>query len=146
MLLIADSDVCCRAELRRFFSKRGFLVLTAADGLGCLDELVAMKPDVLVLALDIPWGGGDGVIARLNDGLPVGKKLSIFVIGGGPPKELSERTGVARCNCFSKPVHKEELLDRIGKELAIGRCDSGDGPCPAGKNARKTVMAPGTTK
>ena len=74
ILLIADSDVRRRGELRRFFSSSGFLVVAAADGLGCLAELGAMETDVLVIALEIPWGGGDGVIAQLNEGLPVRRK------------------------------------------------------------------------
>ena len=120
ILLIADNDVRRRGELRRFFSGSGFLVAAAADGLGCLAELVALEADVLVIALEIPWGGGDGVIARLNDGLPVRRKPLIVVIGDVPTDMLSARTGVAPCNCFSTPLRHEDLLDRIGMELAIG--------------------------
>ena len=69
ILLIADNDVRRRGELRRFFSDSGFLVAAASNGLECLAALVALEPDVLVTALEIPWGGGGGVIARLNDGL-----------------------------------------------------------------------------
>lgn len=72
-LLIADNDVHRRRHLRRFFSESGFLVTAATDGLECLEALVALEPDVLVVEVSIPWGGGDGVIARLHDGLPIGK-------------------------------------------------------------------------
>ncbi len=119
ILLIADNDMRRRGELRRFFSSNGFLVAAASDGLGCLAEVVALEPDALVIALEIPWGGGDGVIARLNDGLPVRRKPFILVMGDAPPGVLSMRTGVAPCNCFPKPVRKEDLLDRIGVELGI---------------------------
>ncbi len=118
-LLIADNDVRRRRELRRFFFGSGFLVAVASDGLGCLAEVVALEPDVLVIALDLPWGGGDGVIARLNDGLPVRQKPLILVIGDASPEVLSARTGVAACDCFPMPVRKGELLDRIGMELGI---------------------------
>ena len=118
-LLIADNDVRRRRELRRFFFGSGFLVAAASDGLGCLAEIVALEPDVLVIALDLPWGGGDGVIARLNDGLRVRRKPLILVMGDASPEVLSVRTGVAPCNCFPMPVRKGELLDRIGMELGI---------------------------
>jgi CheY-like chemotaxis protein len=119
ILLVADDDVRRRHELRRFFADGGFLVASAGNGLECLAKLRAMEPDVLVIALEIPWGGGDGVIARLNDGLPVGRKPVVLVIGDAPAEVLSARTGVAPCNCFSKPLRKEDLLDRIGMELGI---------------------------
>jgi CheY-like chemotaxis protein len=64
ILLIADADVRRRNELRRFFWDSGFLVAVAGNGLECLAELLALEPDVLVIALEIPWGGGDGVIER----------------------------------------------------------------------------------
>jgi FixJ family two-component response regulator len=119
ILLIADNDVRRRGELRRFFSNSGFLVAAASNGLECVAELVAMEPDSLVIELDIPWGGGDGVIARLNDGLRVGRKPIVLVMGDAPAEVLAARTGVALCNCFSKPFRKEHLLDRIGMEVAL---------------------------
>ena len=119
ILLIADNNARRRAELRRFFWDSGFLVASAAHGLECAAELLTLEPDVLVIALEIPWGGGDGVIARVNDGLPIDKKPLILVVGDAPADTLSERTGVAACNCFSTPFRQEGLLERIGMELAV---------------------------
>ena len=107
ILLIADNDVRRRNELRRFFWDSGFLVAAAAHGLECLAELLALEPHVLVIALEIPWGGGDGVIARLNEGLPIGRKPLILVIGDAPADTLSARTGVPPCSCFSTPLCHE---------------------------------------
>jgi DNA-binding response OmpR family regulator len=122
ILLIADSDVRRRGELRRFFLNSSFLVVSASNGLECLAELGALEPDVLVIAMEIPWGGADGVIARLNEGLPIVRKPLIFVIGETPAEILSARTGVAPCNWFSTPFRQEDLLERIGIELAARLC------------------------
>ncbi len=134
VVLIADSDVRCRTRLRHFLSKRGFLVIGTADGLGCLEQLVGMQPDVLVMAWDIPWGGGDGVIARLNDGLPIGKRPIVLVFGDAPPRTLSARTGAALDNCFSTPIRKGQLLDRLDRELAVRRHGAERGVCTCGEN------------
>ena len=144
ILLIADNDVRRRGELRRFFFDSGFLVASASNGLECLAEVVALEADVLVIALEIPWGGGDGVIARLNDGLPVRRKPLILVIGDVPADTLSARTGVAPCNCFSKPLRKEDLLDRIGMEPAIGLLRGAeDWQRPSEKSMRRTLIEEG---
>jgi len=144
ILLIADNDVRRRGELRRFFFGSGVLVASASNGLECLTELVTLKPDVLVIAMEIPWGGGDGVIARLNDGLPIGRKPLIFVIGDAPADMLSARTGVAPCNCFSTPFRKEDLLNRISMELAIGLLRGAeDRQRPSEVSMRRTLMAEG---
>ena len=130
IFLIADNDVRCRGELRRFLSNSGFLVAAVANGLECLAQLVALEPDVLVIAMEIPWGGGDGVIARLNDGLPIRSRPRVLVIGNAPVEALSARSGVAQCNCFPKPLRmfvessvKQSRIDfRMGfKTVAFGR-------------------------
>ena len=113
IVLIADNDVRCRRHLRRFFAKRGFMVLAAANGLECLDTLVSLEPDVLVVSADIPWGGGDGVIARLEDGLPVSKHPLVLVTGSAPAETLSEQTGVLLSHCFSKPLYGARLLQCV---------------------------------
>jgi CheY-like chemotaxis protein len=117
-LLIADNDVRRRRELRRFFTDSGILTAAVASGLECLALLPAFEPDVLVIALEIPWGGGDGVIARLNDGLLLKKPL-ILVMGDAAVMALSARTGLPQGNCFSNPAQMERLLNRIGLEFAF---------------------------
>jgi len=144
ILLIADNDARLRGELRRFFSSNGFLVAAASNGLECLAKLVALEPDVLVIATDIPWGGGDGVIARLNDGLPVRRKPLILVMGEMPAETLSARTGVESCNCFSMPLRKEGLLDRIGMELGIRLLRGAeDRQWPSEESMRRTLLEEG---
>jgi DNA-binding NtrC family response regulator len=144
ILLIADNDVRRREELRRFFFNSGFLVASASNGLECLAEVVALEADVLVIALEIPWGGSDGVIAQMNDGLPVGRNPLILVLGDAPADTLSARTGVALCNCFSEPFRKEDLLDRIGMELAIRLLRGAeDRRRPSERSVRRTLMEEG---
>ena len=145
ILLIADSDVRRRGELRRFFFNSGFLVASASNGFECLAEVVALEADVLVIALEIPWGGGDGVIARLNDGLLNGSKPLILVIGDAPADTLSARTGMAPCNCFSKPLRKRDLLDHIGAELAVRLLHGAeDRQRPSEESLGQTLMEEGT--
>jgi CheY-like chemotaxis protein len=144
IMLIADSDVRRRGELRRFFSSSGFLVAAASNGLECLAELVSLEPDVLVVALEIPWGGGDGVIARLNDGLPIRRKPLILVIGETPAETLSARIGVVPYNCFSTPLRNEDLLDRIAMELGIRLLHGAeDRQWPSEESTRRTLLEEG---
>ena len=117
ILLIADNDFSRCNELRHFFFENGFLVMAVANGLDCMTDLRAAEPDVLVVEAEIPWGG-DGVIARLNDGLILHKKPPAFVLGQACPESLYLRAGVAPCNCFSEPFRKEDLLQRITMESA----------------------------
>ena len=92
-------------------------------------------------ATNIPWGGGDGVISLLDDRLLNGGKALILVIGAAPADTLSARTGVTPCNCFSKPLRKKDLLDRIGTEFS-GRLPRGadDGQRPSEESMTRPLM------
>ena len=64
--MIADPDESLMAEYREQ-SREGFEIVTAPNGLECVDRLREQVPDVLVLEPQLPWGGGDGVLAMMHD-------------------------------------------------------------------------------
>ena len=66
-LLIADRDAELCELYRMFLTERGYEVETSTDGLDCLAKLRHVTPAVLVLDLELLWGGGDGVLAWLRE-------------------------------------------------------------------------------
>jgi DNA-binding response OmpR family regulator len=118
-ILIADADFQSHREIRRFFSNSGFSVAGVTNALECRAAFSALEPDVLIVALEIPRGGGGRVTAWLNGSLRPSKYPLVLVVGDASVETLSARTGVARGNCFSKPLNMETLLDRIGMEFAL---------------------------
>lgn len=66
-LLIADPDRELCQRYGRFFAHLDYQVETAHDGLECLNKLRQIKPDALIMEMDLPWGGGDGVLACMSE-------------------------------------------------------------------------------
>ena len=66
-ILLAEANRELRDAYHAFLSRCGFQVDTAQDGLECLAKLRQSVPNVLILDLDLPWGGGDGVLAFLRE-------------------------------------------------------------------------------
>jgi CheY-like chemotaxis protein len=125
-LLIAESD----AELRRIYDRLssvlGFPVETAANGLECWTKLRALAPDALVVDVEIPWGGGDGVLARLRDDSEAPATPAVFVTGDDPPEALSRRFEIPIGRCFQKPFRLTVLLESVCAVVAAGpRCVPG---------------------
>lgn len=114
-LLIADADDAWLDVCERGLCDRGFTVATARDGLACLAQLQRNPPpDVVILALDMPWGGGDGVLAILREeASPLNHKV-VIVTGQAPPDVLSARSGIPSSQCLPKPFHVDELLNLVG--------------------------------
>lgn len=69
-LLIADSDPTMTELYETYFSDKGYQVVTAGNGLQCLQAIREHMPDVLVLEEKLPWGGSDGVLECLQQDYP----------------------------------------------------------------------------
>lgn len=113
-VLIADADAVWLEVCERCFVERGFTVETARDGLECMASLrQGGRPDALIIEIDMPWGGGDGVLACLTDeAIPVNHG-SVIATGHALPQILSERTGVPISCCLQKPFHVDALLNLV---------------------------------
>lgn len=126
-LLIADAHRELLHSFKVLCSARGFDAATCADGVECLECLTVAIPDVLVVDLDIPWGGGDGVLACLREDCADSIHPVVVVTGWDSPQVLSQRSGIPSRNCFSKPFLPSRLLDSACESLQGEFRDLGNG-------------------
>lgn len=123
-LLIAESDECLADEYRRFFCNRGFYVETAGDGLQCLEMLRQVPPHALILEYELPWGGGDGVLARMREDHHLAS-IPVLVIAGSAPvhdngsacQVVASLGGAPVVACFRKPFRMESLWSALSVEI-----------------------------
>ncbi len=87
----------------------------AANGLDALEGILALKPDVAVLDVEMPGLTGLEVVRRLRDR---GSRTPVILCSGGdtPPERLAE----AACCILKKPVQFDELL-RVVRSTMGGR-------------------------
>jgi two-component system response regulator MprA len=112
-LLIADGDAELCDVYRRFFACQGFDLETASDGLDCVEKLRRVTPAVLVLALELHWGGGDGVLAWLREqGAESGVPVILTYTAGNPP-HLAAFTEPPVVDHLCKPFDLIALLERV---------------------------------
>lgn len=65
--LFTDTDGELRDVYNWLLTSYGFEVETAGDGLECLAKLRQFVPDLLILDLDMLWGGGGGVLGVISE-------------------------------------------------------------------------------
>jgi DNA-binding response OmpR family regulator len=123
-LLIADGDAELRDVYRGFFVRQGFDVETASDGLDCVEKLRRATPAVLVLNLELRWGGADGVLAWLREenaksGIPV-----VLTTTADYPPQMAALTEPPVVDYVGKPVALTALLESV--QLAVGRTGRGE--------------------
>src|SRR5947209_8489515 len=116
VVLVTDADPELTHLFRQFLIEKGYAVETASGGLECLDRLRRNSPDVLVLDRELPWGGGDGVLARLREDGPVPPPAVVLTTGSSacPPEVLDS----AVVGCLRKPFALAELLECITVSLS----------------------------
>ena len=66
-LLIADDDPELIEVCQDYLTRCGFRVLTASGGVECLSIIRDESPAVVVVSVDLLWGGADGLVDYLRD-------------------------------------------------------------------------------
>jgi DNA-binding response OmpR family regulator len=113
-VLIADPDESLLAVYRDFLSRNGFDVVTATDGLTCLDALRRVEPDVLVLELDMPWGGGTGVLEVMHESSDVPLVPVLALTSRRDPDSFEEATAFKMLSRYHvKPLASDQLAKLI---------------------------------
>lgn len=112
-ILIADSDEFLMATYREHLSHHGAVVSTATTGLACIDRLREFTPDVLILDPAILWGGGDGVLAVMDEE-PTIRPPFVLLLARGRDRSLLYRISSFRVDDYqAKPLSPTRLTDRI---------------------------------
>ena len=110
-LLIVDDEARFLATLARRLSRRGFQVITAADG----PEAVAMarqeKFDIALLDLKMPGMDGGEVLARLK--AEHSFLEAIIITGHGTLESAVELTKLGAFGYLPKPYELERLVETI---------------------------------
>ena len=85
-ILIADRDSECLDLVSRFLNRYEYDVVTACDGVQCLDKWRELELDVLILETGILWGGCDGVIEVIRESVTDVQEEAISEANGKPIK------------------------------------------------------------
>jgi DNA-binding NtrC family response regulator len=128
-ILIAVADESMRDSYAMVFAEEGYRVVTASDGLDCLNKLCRVIPEVLVLDKELLWGGADGVLAVLRDG---GNTLwpPVILLTHDKSDGLYNAQPAPVVMCLRKPIRHDELLDQV--EVARNNTKSSTGKIPQG--------------
>lgn len=116
IILIAEDDDTSYALLQVYLSKGNYQLLRAVDGKQTI-EMFKENPDVSLILMDLKMPVMDGYeatreIKKMNKELPVIAQTAYALTGD------SQKAVDAGCDDYvTKPINKEELLDKIERTL-----------------------------
>ena len=118
-LLIAEDDAELCQDYARFFAARGFDVETASNALECLKKIRQTNPTVLLLDLQLRWGGGDGVVAWLREEQQAPRIPVVLTTTANSVKSYAGLVERPVVRCLEKPFPLTALLESVRSAAAV---------------------------
>lgn len=118
-VLVANADGAMSHLEDRCFSNAGYRIETVRDGLACMNRMRQGLPDLLLLDQELPWGGGDGVLACLREETAFARVPVVLVADVLPIQDLSRLLVRPVIRCLQKRCRVEILRYCIDSALAL---------------------------
>ena len=116
-ILIVDDESSIVEVLRDLLQEAGYQVLAAMDGMQATMQAVRHIPDLILLDISMPAGGGIAVYDRLKKA-PETQAIPVIFLTAMPPANIAEQIPhTDNVTVFRKPFKQKELLDLINKML-----------------------------
>ena len=116
-ILFADDDLKYSMLLKRFLEKEGYEVTYAGNGLIALDQFPLVKPDLVLLDINMPGLNGFEVAKRIRE---ADKHVLIFFLSDRSDKADRLQGFQLKANDYlAKPFYPEELLARIKERFEV---------------------------
>ncbi|WP_151478193.1 response regulator [Streptomyces albicerus] len=144
-MLVVDDNKVIRQLIRVNLELEGFEVVTAADGVECLDVIHQVRPDVVTLDVVMPRLDGLRTAARLRAD-PRTRNLPLAIVSACTQYEVESGLDVGVDAFLAKPFEPAELV-RLVRQLMErrGAGVAGSGSASSGSSASGTANASSTT-
>ncbi|MDN5512472.1 Hpt domain-containing protein [Acinetobacter sp.] len=113
LIMIVDDSVTVRKVTSRLLERQGFDVVTAKDGVDAMEQLENVKPDLMLLDIEMPRMDGFEVtnLVRHHD---VHQNLPIIMITSRTGEKHRERAfSLGVTHYMGKPFQEAELLENV---------------------------------
>ncbi|HOD29459.1 MAG TPA: response regulator [Syntrophales bacterium] len=116
-ILIVDDDPDILKLLRFKLSQEGHKVITAIDAYNAIQSARREKPDLIILDVMLPAGGGYHTLKNIRL-TPFGSQTPIVILTGMHDEELRQKIEMEGVEAYlQKPVDYEVLSETVKKLL-----------------------------
>jgi DNA-binding response OmpR family regulator len=123
-ILVVDDEEDMARALNLRLKANGYNVIFASDSVQAFAIANQENPDLILLDIMIPGGGGFVVAERLKQSAATRRIPIIFLTGIPGGEERAYKLGAS--GYIMKPYQPEELMEAIHNALEISRKESGE--------------------
>ncbi len=119
-ILIVDDEKPLVDLLSQALTQEGHKVLTAQDGIECMNKMASFRPDIVIMDIMMPKLDGIDTTRLIRRNSSYAGTV-IVALSARSDEETRTRMKEAGANLFMrKPFSVGKLVDRIGRMLATG--------------------------
>ena len=116
-ILIVDDENVIVEVLRDVLQENGYQVIVAMDGMQATMQAIKHKPDLILLDISMPAGGGIAVYNRLKQSVDT-QAIPVIFLTAMPPSDIAQKLPFTEnVTVFRKPFKQKELLNLINRML-----------------------------
>jgi chemosensory pili system protein ChpA (sensor histidine kinase/response regulator) len=118
IVMVVDDSITMRRVASKLLERNNYRVVTAKDGVDALSQLEDVRPDVMLLDIEMPrMDGFELATHMLNEKLY--SKIPIIMITSRTGEKHRDRAlEIGVTNYMGKPYQEEELIDNIQSAIA----------------------------
>jgi len=120
-ILLIDDDPDTVAKISEYLAHGGFQLMVARSGAEGIAQARHARPDLILLALQLPDLDGRAICRRLTTDKPTRNIPLILLAIPAEVEVMAQDTQGDAANYIAKPVQRAELLDHIIKQLQARR-------------------------
>ncbi len=118
-ILLVEDDVLLKDVLELALCREGYTVATAGTAQAAIDKAYRLRPEIVLLDIQLPDQSGYLVAAKLRLVKPVPKLLFLTALGRGQSDRMA--SFLAADGILHKPFSVTKLLARIEALLGLAR-------------------------
>ena len=119
-VLVADDKATSRELVRTVLEKSGYTVAEASDGIEALRNARELKPDLIILDLDMPGMDGFGVIQEIRRDRELAATPVLALTASAMQGDRERALSAGFTGYIAKPIQLNALRSEVERLLLLG--------------------------
>ena len=120
MVMVVDDSITMRRVASKLLERHNYQVVTAKDGVDALAQLQDLRPDVMLLDIEMPRMDGFELAAHMQNEESFARIPIIMITSRTGEKHRDRALEIGVNNYMGKPYQEEELIENIQTALEAG--------------------------
>jgi chemosensory pili system protein ChpA (sensor histidine kinase/response regulator) len=116
-VMVVDDSITMRRVASKLLERHNYEVVTAKDGVDALAQLQELRPDVMLLDIEMPRMDGFELATHMQNEVTFSRIPIIMITSRTGEKHRDRAIEIGVTNYMGKPYQEDELIENIQSAL-----------------------------